>query len=297
MQLPPNIQNFITIFLGIIIESLPFVLLGVFVSALVGMFVTDKVILKLIPKNRYISHIVLSLLGIFIPVCQCGNIPVARRLIMQGLGVSQATTFLLASAVVNPITFITTLQAFSSHPSIAIIRILVVFLIANGIGILMSYSKNQDNFLNTSFAALCAKEHTPNRSLKYGLEILQSEFLVIMKILCIGAFIAAATQEFIPKNVLLSIGQNPWLSILALMTLGFIISVCSTVDAFFVLAYSNSFTLGSILSFLIFAPLVDIKMLALMRSMYTTSFILKLSVLIAIISFTVGYLFQLIPIL
>jgi uncharacterized membrane protein YraQ (UPF0718 family) len=112
IQLPAALQNFITLFLGIVIESLPFVVLGVIVSVLVALFVSEDVILKLLPKNRYASHIFFALVGIFIPVCQCGNIPVARRFVMKGLSSSQAITFLLAAPVVNPITILTTYFAF-----------------------------------------------------------------------------------------------------------------------------------------------------------------------------------------
>src|SRR5579872_3964957 len=123
IQLPVVLQNFITLFLAIVIESLPFVVLGVIVSVLVALFISEDFILKILPKNRFASHICFALIGIFIPVCQCGNIPAARRFVMKGFSPSQAMTFLLASPVVNPITFLTTYFAFSTHPSVAIVRV------------------------------------------------------------------------------------------------------------------------------------------------------------------------------
>src|ERR1700689_2923562 len=146
VQLPAVFQNFITLFLGIIIESLPFVVLGVIVSVLVALFVSEDIILKFLPKNRFASHAFFALIGIFIPVCQCGNIPVARRFVMKGFTSSQAITFLLAAPIVNPITFLTTYFAFSTNLSVVIIRLTAAFLIATVIGISMSYKKDQNGY-------------------------------------------------------------------------------------------------------------------------------------------------------
>jgi uncharacterized protein len=288
MQLPVVLQNFITLFLSTIIESLPFVVLGVIVSVLVALFIQENAIMRFLPKNRFLSHAYFALAGIFIPVCQCGNIPVARRLAMKGFSPSQSLTFLLAAPIVNPITFFTTYFAFSAYPSVAIIRVIVGFLTATIIGIIMSYKKNQSEYLTKSFAAACENEHPHKRSMSHAFDIFQSEFMLIMKMLCIGAVIAAATHEFLPQSFLLTMGQNPLLSIFSMMILGFVLSICSTVDAFFALSYITTFTLGSLIAFLIFAPLVDIKMIALMRTTFRTNIIVKVSLAVAMVSILVG---------
>lgn len=292
IQLPAVLQNFITLFLGVIIESLPFVVFGVIISVLVAFFVSEDVILKFLPKNRFASHAFFAIVGIIIPVCQCGNIPVARRFVMRGFSQSQAMTFLLASPIVNPITFLTTYFAFSTHPSVAIIRTATAFLIAVIIGIIMSYKKDQNNFITKEFAIVCKNEQQHKKSLSHAFDIFQSEFMLIMKMLCIGAVIAAATHEFLPQSFLLSVGQNSLLSILALMILGFVLSICSTVDAFFALSYVTSFTLGSLVAFLIFAPLVDIKMIVLMRTTFKTNIILKISLVITVVSIIIGLIYN-----
>jgi len=292
IQLPALLQNFITLFLGIIIESLPFVIFGVLISVIVALFVSEDIILRFIPKNRFASHVFFGLIGIFIPVCQCGNIPVARRLVMKGFSPSQAMTFLLAAPIVNPITFLTTWFAFSTHPSIAIIRTTAAFIIAIGIGIVMSYKKDQNRYITKDFAAICENDHSHARSLAYAFELFQSEFMLIMKMLCIGAVIAAATHEFLPQSFFLSVGQDALLSIISMMLLGFVLSICSTIDAFFALSYITNFTLGSLVAFLIFAPLVDIKMIALMRTTFKTNIIIKISFAVAVMSIAVGLVYN-----
>lgn len=107
----PQVSDFLTIFIGIVVEAFPFVILGVLVSVIFGVFVKDDVIYKYLPKNRILSHMMLSLSGIFMPVCECGNVPVVRRFLQKGLGVSHAVTFLLAAPTLNPITLWSTAES------------------------------------------------------------------------------------------------------------------------------------------------------------------------------------------
>jgi uncharacterized membrane protein YraQ (UPF0718 family) len=106
--------------------------------------------------------------------------------------------------------------------------------------------------------------------------------------LFIGAFIAALMQVLIPREVLYTLGTHPVLSVLAMLLLGFIVSMCSNVDAFFALAYSTSFTLGSLLTFMIFGPMIDIKILTMLRKTFTKKFLLYLTIIVAISSAAVG---------
>src|SRR5882757_515355 len=98
----PTMGEIFTLFLGLVVEAFPFIVLGVVVSTLIALFVKDEWIKKYVPKNRFLSHPLVALLGILLPVCQCGNVPVARRLLAKGFPVSQAITFMLAAPIVNP---------------------------------------------------------------------------------------------------------------------------------------------------------------------------------------------------
>lgn len=282
------LPNFITLFLSLIIESMPFVTLGVIVSVLVAIFIPNNFVTKL-PTNPIVVNLIISTLGIFFPVCQCGNIPVSRRLILNNFRPSQAMVFLLAAPIVNPVTFITTWEAFPSMHSIAIIRIVVAILLANIIGYVMSRTGNENSFLNKQFYEYCSTvDNTPKKSLKYALDLFQTEFITVVKILCIGALVAAAVQTIVPQETITTIGHNIFLAVIAMMLLGFILSICSTVDAFFALAFINIFPLGAIFSFLLFGPLVDIKMVIMMRSIYTVKTITIVSLAIFVISFIIG---------
>ena len=111
---------------------------------------------------------------------------------------------------------------------------------------------------------------------------------MMLKVLCLGAVIAGLTQVFVPRDVLTSLGAHPVYSILAMLALAFVVSICSNVDAFFALAYASTFTTGSIVAFLVFGPMVDIKMLAMMRTTYNTQLLAALTAIVALCSIFIG---------
>jgi len=281
-------QEVFTLFLGLIIEAFPFIILGVTISTLIALYIKEEKILTYLPKNKFISHALVAFLGIFIPVCECGNIPVARRLISKKFSVSQATTFLLAAPIVNPITFITTLEAFNVDKNIALIRIASGYVIALTIGLVVSFKKNQNSLLKPEFYRETCHSEEHDQEKHRGLKIFQKEFIGVFKLLFIGAFIAALTQAIIPREVLNTLGAHPILSILAMVVLGFVVSICSNVDAFFALSYSSSFTLGSLMTFMIFGPMIDIKILSMLKNTFKGKFLLWLSVGVAVCSVLVG---------
>lgn len=305
-----RIQDFITLVLSIVVEAFPFIILGVSISTLIGvgffeflksfvykhkrilfplyyLYESSSLIDKKFKTNRIYSHVKVSVLGIFLPVCECGNIPVARRLLLGGFSVSQSITFLLAAPILNPVTFLTTLEAFNYDKSVVVIRLLAAFIIANFVGILLSFKKPQNEFLNLDFyQEICDTQdhkHNKNRFVE-ALNTFQREFIEIFKVLIIGAMLAAASQTFIPRDIIIAIGQNPILSILAMLLLAFVISICSNVDAFFALSYANSFTIGSILGFLVFGPMIDIKILTMLRTTYKPKLLLIVSGLVFMLS-------------
>ena len=137
----------LTIFFGIIVQAIPFLLLGVMVSSILAHFVKEEFLLKLIPKNRFAAILVACALGFMFPVCECGNVPVARRLIQKGVSPSVALTFLLSAPALNPVVIFATWAAFQHQPEVLWFRLLFTFLIAGGIGLLFSYHPHPESML------------------------------------------------------------------------------------------------------------------------------------------------------
>lgn len=290
IAIPRPLQDFVTFAASILIESLPFVLLGIFLSIAVQLWVPAKLMSTWLPKGGVLRRLYISCFGILLPVCECGNLPLARGLVMRGFTPAESLTFLLAAPVLNPITLVTTHQAFPGDIRILIARALSVLFIANFIGWLFSKHPSQQSMLTPEFAAACEQPtdtHDHGKAL-HSLRMFSRELRILLPALFAGALIAGAIQVLVPRDVLLGIGINPILSIGVMMLLAFVIAICSNVDAFFALAFSSTFSVGSIVAFLVFGPMVDIKMLSLMRTTYTTKVLVQVTLLVTLLSLAVG---------
>ena len=303
-SLPTELQDFVTLTLSIVVEALPFVILGALVSATIRLFSPTQRLIQLLPKRPLPRRLSISLLGTFMPVCECGNVPVARGLTIRGLSVAESTTFLLAAPIINPVTILATSQAFRLDPSVVWIRLVGALLIANLVGSLVALYRDQMELVSKGFYnTLCEvgaadgnhhddhhdhHHHHVSKRWQEGLAVFRDEVSLMLKVLCLGAVIAGLTQVFVPRDVLTSLGGHPVFSILAMISLAFIVSICANVDAFFALAYANTFTAGSIVAFLVFGPMVDIKMLALMRTTYKVRLLAVITLVVALSSILIG---------
>lgn len=264
LPISARFQTFVTIFLGIFIEAIPFLLIGSIVSGLIEEFVDRDALARLVPRRAVPAAFVGALLGFAFPVCECGVVPVTRRLYQKGLPLSVGVAFLLAAPVVNPVVLISTYVAFGWGP-ILWGRFVFSVVIAFVVGLLFSLARPQEVLLPLTSQAGHDHQHArhPNATLVdriwNALAIGGDDLLDMARYLIAGSMIAAAMQTFVPQSTLLALGSGPVISVVALMVLAFVLSICSTVDAFVALSFANSFTTGSILAFLVFGPMVDIK--------------------------------------
>jgi uncharacterized membrane protein YraQ (UPF0718 family) len=287
--LPDAGRDFVTLSASVFIESLPFVFLGIGVSVLVQVWIPDRVWQRYLPRNPFLRRMALSVLGVFFPVCECGNVPLARGLMMRGLGVGDALTFLLAAPILNPVTIITTYQAFGWQDGILIARIAGAFVIANLLGWLFSRHPDPTSLLTAGFEARChAEPGVAQPRATRSARLFTEETTTMLPALVAGSVIAGAIQVGVPRDLLVELGSNPVLSVLVLMALAFVVSVCSNVDAFFILSFSATFMPGGIVAFLVFGAMIDIKMLALLRTTFTSRALALISVLVALCALVLG---------
>lgn len=267
---PPAISDpfttFVTIFMGIFVEAVPFLVAGSIVSGLIEVYVGREVIERFVPRNPIAASFVGALLGFTFPVCECGVVPVTRRLYQKGLPTSVGIAFLLAAPVVNPVVILSTYTAFGWGPML-LGRLIFSILIAFIVGLIFSLAKPEEVLLDTQEKKSETKEHlslapypsSPITRLWQALAIGGDDFLDMSRYLIVGSMLAAIMQTLVPQATLLALGSGPITSIIILMVLAYVLSICSTVDAFLALSFVNTFTAGSILGFLVFGPMVDIK--------------------------------------
>ncbi|MEN2738745.1 permease [Microbacterium sp. X-17] len=288
-DMPTRLQDGITLSLSVLVESLPFVVLGVVLSIVIQVWVPPASIERWMPRQAWARRLVLSLLGMIVPVCECGNVPFARGLLIRGFGVAETMTFLIAAPIVNPIVIITTHQAFGFSDGILVARLVGGFLIANLIGWLYSRHPDPDGLLTARFAR--SREIVAHEQGSRGRRSI-AQFIVelraVMPALVIGSALAGAVQVVVPREALLAIGSNPVYSIVAMAALAIVVSICSNVDAFFALSFASTFTPGSIVAFLLIGPIVDVKMIALLRTTFTTRTIAGIVVVVLLSAFAIA---------
>jgi uncharacterized membrane protein YraQ (UPF0718 family) len=285
-----RLQDAVTIFLGVLIEATPFLLLGVLVSQVLARVVKRDRGLAWLPRGRLAGLASLAGLGALFPVCECGNVPVARRLLTRGVPAAGAMVFLLSAPSLNPVVALSTWAAFRDDAWIVGYRLLFTFVIALGVGLLLS--------LHPEPRALLARrglehaedadrggEHAGIRGFAAG--ALQ-EFVEMGAVLVIGAALAAAVQTVVPRQALLDIGQGPVVSVASMMLLAVVLSVCSTVDAFVALSFAGTFTDGSLVAFLVFGPMIDLKAILLMLTVFNPRAVALVALVVAEAVFLVG---------
>ena len=285
-----QLQDVLTLAISLLIESLPFIILGIGLSIVVQVFVPETWLVSWLPKNPFARRAVVSLFGIFLPVCECGNVPLARGLMGRGYSVGDSMTFLLAAPIVNPVTIITTHQAFGFDDGILVARLLAGYAIANLLGWLLSLHPKPESLLTVKFQRECklsAGHHEHSKLHRVG-TMFVSESTALMPALMLGALIAGAIQVGVSREVLITLGTDPIISVFAMLVLAFVISVCANVDAFFILPFAQTFLPGSIVAFLVFGPLIDIKMVALMRTTYTGRTIAMVAAVVGLCALALG---------
>jgi hypothetical protein len=293
---------FSTRFLGIFIEAAPFLLLGTLVSGLLEAFIKPEDIARWTPRNPVLATISGAFMGFVFPVCECGVVPVVRRLFHKGLPMSVGVTFLLAAPVMNPIVLASTYIAFGPGP-ILYGRFIITAVVATLVGLVFALGARPQEVLHPHSlapvmggagdvlpapAVPAVQRPTVFAGLRQALYMAGDEFFEMGRFLIIGSLLAASMQTLVSQDVLLALGEGPVISVLVMQVFAFVLSVCSTVDAFLALAFVGTFTTGSVLAFLTFGPMVDIKSTLMFLGVFQRRIVLYLIALPLLLTLLIG---------
>ncbi|MFP7233153.1 permease [Bacillus subtilis] len=272
-----------SIFISILIEAIPFILIGVILSGIIQMFVSEEMIARIMPKNRFLAVLFGALAGVLFPACECGIIPITRRLLLKGVPLHAGVAFMLTAPIINPIVLFSTYIAFGNRWSVVFYRGGLALAISVLIGVILSYQFKDNQLLKPDEPGHHHHHGTLLQKLGGTLQHAIDEFFSVGKYLIIGAFIAAAMQTYVKTSTLLAIGQNDVSSSLVMMGLAFVLSLCSEVDAFIASSFSSTFSLGSLIAFLVFGAMVDIKNLLMMLAAFKKRFVFLLITYIVVL--------------
>jgi uncharacterized membrane protein YraQ (UPF0718 family) len=293
------INTIINVFLGIMLQAVPFLLIGVLISSAIQVFISQETIERKFPKTLGLGMLVAILGGFCLPVCDCASIPIFRSLVRKGVPMPVAITFMTATPVINPVVILSTYYAFNSDLKIVAARvglgILSAVLIGLWFAVRPSKGKVLANGLDTLMCSCGCYEGAENVTTvigKLGLFVRhsQAEFFNVGKYLMIGAFVAAVFQTTITKVFTVQGSAGFVVLLLIMMAMAFFLSLCSSSDAVVARSFASRFPLGAIMGFLVFGPMMDIKNVIMLSSGFSKRFIVKLLIVAFSVSFLVVFL-------
>ncbi|GAA3398583.1 permease [Streptomyces roseoviridis] len=262
-----------TLLVAIVVQGVPFLLLGTVVSAAIGAFVPARAFSRVLPRNPVLAVPVAGAAGVVLPGCECASVPVAGSLMRRGVAPAAALTFLLAAPAVNPVVLVSTAIAFPGSPEMVAARFAASLVTSVVMGWLwIRWGREEWLRLPTGRAG-----HAPGASrfaaFRHGL---QHDFLHAGGFLVVGAMAAATFNVLVPPSVLDVFADSPWLGVLVAALLAVLLSVCSEADAF-VAASFTGFSPTARLAFMVVGPMVDMKLIALQSGAFGRAFAVRFS--------------------
>ncbi|HEX9124508.1 MAG TPA: permease [Actinomycetota bacterium] len=280
------IQTFFVIFGSLLIQALPFVLIGALAAAIIEVFVPIGTLEKLASLPRALQLPAAALAGLAFPICECGSVPVARRLAAKGLKPSAAVTFMLAAPVLNPVVIASTFVAYRGRTALwtmVIGRFTLGLLVAVAVGWVVG-DRSKDELLrprpDEGHAHHVVELAPPEARWRRFFVHMGNDFLYMGRFLVLGATIAAMVQTFLPASVIGGVAGIPVVDLLVMMALAFVLSLCSESDAFIAASFVQ-FGPAAQLAFLVFGPMVDFKLGALYMGTFRKGFFRMLVIAVA----------------
>lgn len=290
----PAAQTFTIIFTAITVEALPFMLLGAFASAAIEVYVSDDTLGRITKLPSSLQLPAAALGGFAFPVCECGSVPVARRLIRRGMHPSAGIAFMLASPIFNPIVLLSTWVAYSPRGfgaqmvlGRASLGLLVALIAGWALG-----NEGIDRLLRAATPAPTSHEHATRTDRRRSfVSHLTGDFFFMGKFLILGAAISAGFQTMLPQSLVSGLARTAVVGTLALMAIAYVSSLCSEADAFVAVSFTQ-FGVGSQLAFLVFGPILDFKLTFLYGAAFKKRFIVTLAIVVAPLIVAGGLLFE-----
>ncbi|CRZ19126.1 permease [Mycolicibacterium neworleansense] len=263
-----------TVFCGVFVQALPFLALGVVISGLIAVFVTPDRLARWLPRRTGAAILAAGVGGAALPGCECGSVPVARRLFgdeAHGNTVGAAAlTFMLAAPAINPVVLVATAVAFPGHPQMVAARCAASLLTALIMGTLWARFGSPEWITRR----LPTPHDGDGSRWEIFTEAARHDFLSAASYLVVGAAAAAALHVLVPAWVYEHLAGQIVLGVITMAVLAVVLALCSEADAF-VAASLTMLPLLPRLVFLVVGPAVDIKLFAMQAGMFGRAFAVR----------------------
>ena len=281
-----SLPDFAYSFLSVVLEGVPFILAGVLLSGLIDAFLPPRVLARLLPSNPAAGILIGGALGAVLPMCECGIVVVIRRLLQKGLPLPTAVAYMLAAPVVNPIVALSTFAAFRGQGALEMTlwRMGLAFGVATVVALIVLMLSR--TFVLRPF--LAGHEHSAEMAVPAGgraaaaVRASVGDFLDVTLYFILGVAVATFFNTAVNQQVILPLAENLPLAVAGMMGLASLLSLCSTSDAF-IAATFTAFPAAAKLAFLVFGPVVDLKLVFIYGLVFRRRFIVVLVLLLALL--------------
>lgn len=259
-----------TVFSGIFVQALPFLALGVVLSALIAVFVTAERLSRWLPRRPAAAVLTAAASGAALPGCECGSVPIARRLFGEDAVGAAALTFMLAAPAINPVVVVSTVVAFPGQPQMVFARAGASLITAIVMGLAWSRWGRAEwitRRLPRTIGGRGSRWHTFTEAARH-------DFIQAASYLVIGAAAAAALHVIVPDWLMEHLAGQLLLGVLVMAVLAVVLSLCSEADAF-VAASLTMVPLVPRLVFLVVGPAIDVKLFAMQSGMFGRAFAIR----------------------
>ncbi len=279
----PRLRTAATVFCGVFVQALPFLVLGVVVSGLIAAFVSAERLARWLPRNPALAVAVAGVGGAALPGCECGSVPVARRLFGPGTSGAAALTFMLSAPAINPVVLVATAVAFPGDPKMVLARCVASLATAIVMGLLWS------RFGRDEWVTRDLPEPPAPGSSRWTVftEAARHDFLQASSYLVVGAFAAAALRVLVPAWVFQHLAGNLVVGVITMALLAVVLALCSEADAF-VAASMTMLPLVPKLVFLVVGPAFDVKLSAMQAGLFGRRFAVRFGPATFVVAAVVG---------
>lgn len=288
-----NLSDFVFVWWGLLYEALPFLALGSLLSGIVERCVSRETVARFFPRNRWLGIGASALLGLVFPMCECGVVPVVRRLLLKGVPVSCGIAYLLASPIINPLVIASTVLAFRNTGGWAVggLRVAGGFVVAVLVSVAVWKLIGENNVLRDDRGP---KTEDGNHAhahrggvMRDILSIAAGDFMLIGATLVAGGAIAALINSGFSRAAMEPFANNPLTAVSGMMGLAVALNLCSEADAF-VAASFYAFPLAAKLAFLVLGPMLDVKLMLMYSTVFKPRAIAAISGTVALLVFVCG---------
>ncbi|AEF39728.1 permease [Hoyosella subflava] len=269
----PRVLAALTVFVAVFVQATPFLIVGVLLSASIATFASPQILQRILPRQRHAAVGAAGMAGLALPGCECGSVPVARRLIDQGAPSAVALTFMLSAPAINPVVLVSTAVAFTGYPEMVAARFAGSLATALIVGwVWMAIAKpNWMKSARSAAAPGCSHDDPRGGRFHTFSSAARHDLIQAGAFLALGAAIAAALRVFVPDRVYDHIAGNLLIGVLVMAALAVLLALCSEADAF-VAASLTMMPLLPRLVFLVVGPAVDVKLIAMQAGTFGKGF-------------------------